>query len=1123
MMETPGRRKRKRATTTVTAQRKFAQGALVPTAAAAGPSNAITSSAERRDASATSDDSNIFHSNMSAKSLLDVVSLQSMHSRMDPLVLVEKLKGKNSAAVVNSAQRPVDAINRERGSKVSVNTRSKSRVVKPKVVQLQKHTMCLRERQLINKPVKLSSAGSFRTESLDTESIHSLFVPGKARRVKKNTQKKTPRRNKRQSNFSLEDNRPLMYFVNNSTPSTNTAARVTNTVMGPPTYIPPRNITTPSISINMSQQDEPMSTLSDMEHESCSYQSEIDVMPSPSPHALAPLPTPAPERSKPTSYYSTQGIRRWIDSLSNEEIAPIPSTSTSTQQTDLRYEEATAMVYAGDSWQPVEEVAAARRATPPTMQQVDTFDELTNLDLRYEDSPMETETPMICTADSWHTVEEIVKASRSAFNARCTMCRQCERIEKLIKLTALLMRQKKIDWLAEDSNQKEEEPRAGPSSRPCDSDDLLDGDFICELLPPNRHLVVKITVTTINASKKYTAGLIPRPETAVTKRFSLNQHEHILDEVIETLSLRLGDPPSHLVSGSRDRPPQFEIPDFIKNPEKEIDDSMDNKTILEAPTFFPTLKELELDGLEVNLPKFYNVVQRLGGLEHVIDKKKWGKVADEMKLNRNPMIERKLDSIYFKYLLPFDTLSDEERAELLLRVEKAWNRKYQKLLDRASNPLLRQQCILDPTKAPAPSSSSQNDVNDDAIRDIEDCIKPGIKMTLAKFRKIASTAYENLFRNNAVLPKDIEDEYWRQVTLANDHICVHSAHVDTREQGLGFVPRSDGDYRQEPLNLKGVSAHPSNVLKSLGPVLGVTIPTLHLGMVFSTSCWHRDPHSIPWIEYSHHGAMKIWYGVAEQDESEFQNRLKTLNPAACQQKRLWLSSDITMVPPPLLRERAVKVYRLEQLPGEYVMVMPRAYSCYISTGYNVSESAYFATERWLDNLKPVFDEVRESCEPTMFALEQILKCIAEDPNSKISVLKRMKPTLDRVFGDEIENRRAVERKGVKSFLKDKPRHDNRGRGRRPMNNQSSQPPAWNVRDEDECEICRCTLYLSKGVHLPTRDSCLCLDHFLQVLATTTYEKTPVSELEAHYFYSTEELLNTMKIVRSRLELGDNPR
>lgn len=41
--------------------------------------------------------------------------------------------------------------------------------------------------------------------------------------------------------------------------------------------------------------------------------------------------------------------------------------------------------------------------------------------------------------------------------------------------------------------------------------------------------------------------------------------------------------------------------------------------------------------------------------------------------------------------------------------------------------------------------------------------------------------------------------------------------------------------------------------------LGVTIPTLHVGMLFTTGCWYRDPHSLPWIEYLHTGASKIWY------------------------------------------------------------------------------------------------------------------------------------------------------------------------------------------------------------------------------------------------------------------------
>lgn len=59
-------------------------------------------------------------------------------------------------------------------------------------------------------------------------------------------------------------------------------------------------------------------------------------------------------------------------------------------------------------------------------------------------------------------------------------------------------------------------------------------------------------------------------------------------------------------------------------------------------------------------------------------------------------------------------------------------------------------------------------------------------------------------------------------------------------------------------NLQMLSQNSGNVLRSLGPVLGVTVPTLHVGMIYSTSCWHRDPHGLPWIEYMHTGPEKIW-------------------------------------------------------------------------------------------------------------------------------------------------------------------------------------------------------------------------------------------------------------------------
>jgi hypothetical protein len=41
-------------------------------------------------------------------------------------------------------------------------------------------------------------------------------------------------------------------------------------------------------------------------------------------------------------------------------------------------------------------------------------------------------------------------------------------------------------------------------------------------------------------------------------------------------------------------------------------------------------------------------------------------------------------------------------------------------------------------------------------------------------------------------------------------------------------------------------------------IAGVTVPTLHVGMLFTTCCWYRDPHGLPWVEYLHTGANKIW-------------------------------------------------------------------------------------------------------------------------------------------------------------------------------------------------------------------------------------------------------------------------
>ena len=90
-------------------------------------------------------------------------------------------------------------------------------------------------------------------------------------------------------------------------------------------------------------------------------------------------------------------------------------------------------------------------------------------------------------------------------------------------------------------------------------------------------------------------------------------------------------------------------------------------------------------GLEVDLPALYHAVQSFGGLSEVIQKKKWTKIADYLRVARGSNVNaaaNKLDDIYVKWLLPYDTLSQVERDELLRLVDEEWQEKNKKKMDR---------------------------------------------------------------------------------------------------------------------------------------------------------------------------------------------------------------------------------------------------------------------------------------------------------------------------------------------------------------------------------------------------------------------------------------------------------
>ncbi|XP_036138243.1 protein Jumonji [Monomorium pharaonis] len=503
-----------------------------------------------------------------------------------------------------------------------------------------------------------------------------------------------------------------------------------------------------------------------------------------------------------------------------------------------------------------------------------------------------------------------------------------------------------------------------------------------------------------------------------------------------------------------------------------------------------------IGGMEVDLPHLYQTVQSLGGLKEVIEKKKWQKVADGMKIPKSAQDRvTKLDDIYCKYLLPYDTLSPDERDKLFDQVETEWMRKENKALQRQE------------------MSSNDNDEeeDEDSSDEIEECIVKGRNMPLNAFYRIARNTQRMWFGENqrgneaeGASADEVESAFWKHVAERKRHICVHAASIDSSGRGFGFSVAKNSPFARHPWNLKVLTNNAGSVLRALGPLMGVTVPTLHVGMLFSACCWYRDPHGLPWIEYLHTGAKKIWYGIPNEHNNNFQEALSKMVPRYCKNKTIWLPSDTAMVPPDLLVSNGVSLCQIVQEPGQFIIVFPKAFTSSICTGYVVSESVYFAQSSWLETAEQVFKDIQDSCEPSIFSFERLLFNIINDTRSHVDILKQILPSVIKIREKELDYRKQLENAGLTN------------RKRLPLPESGKGKKGKKVKEDDgdfECETCRANLFVSL-VNNSQDDSVYCLPHALHLISC---KKQILRHCTLMYTYDEDELDELIHKLKNRIE------
>lgn len=185
----------------------------------------------------------------------------------------------------------------------------------------------------------------------------------------------------------------------------------------------------------------------------------------------------------------------------------------------------------------------------------------------------------------------------------------------------------------------------------------------------------------------------------------------------------------------------------------------------------------------------------------------------------------------------------------------------------------------------------------------------------------------------------------------------------------GQLMRATEQMAYTPWNLRLFAFLPGciNLQKFMGchALRGVTTPYAYIGAPFASFAWHVEDHHLFSVNYHHAGAPKTWYGVPADHADLFETVMETRVFSSSRSKKsssgqqdddrptekpadakLEAKNVLTSLRP-LLKSR-VKVGRVVQTAGRFVVTFPRAYHAGFSHGFNIGEAVNFGTESWID-------------------------------------------------------------------------------------------------------------------------------------------------------------------------------
>nr|XP_057902844.1 protein Jumonji isoform X2 [Doryrhamphus excisus] len=570
-----------------------------------------------------------------------------------------------------------------------------------------------------------------------------------------------------------------------------------------------------------------------------------------------------------------------------------------------------------------------------------------------------------------------------------------------------------------------------------------------------------------------------------------------------------------------------------------------------------------IGGCEVDLARFFQLINDMGGMQQVMDLKKWTKLADLLRIPKSAQDRlAKLQEAYLQYLLSYDSLGAEERLRLQGEVLQEKRR-----LESRHGPLEGLSDSTAPSALALPRYEPKNGLAGGVVggggaaghhrangvyqhlKELEAQVKAGRRRLFAqekhgsedreeeekdshgvlgeqhkciyKGKSVSLTNFFRIARNTMTMcfhkepgAAEVEQEYWRIVEQRDGHVAVHCGKVDTSTHGSGFPTGKSEPFSKHGWNLTVLPNNSGSILRHLGAVPGVTIPWLNVGMVFSTSCWSRDQNRLPYIDYLHTGADCIWYSVPAEEKSKLDKVVHTLLQANGTPGLEMLEKNV-MISPEVLSREGIKVHRTVQRSGQFVVCFPGAFVSKVCCGYSVSETVHFATPHWMNLGYQAAKDLKCRRIAKPFSMEKLLYQIAtaESKRDNGLLLTTISTLLKDLRNIEMRQRQELYKAGLLSTAR-YGAHDG-GVGAAAGEGRKKPRGKWMTLESSErrCQICQDLCYLSMVVQ-ETDNVVFCLECALRYVE----KHKSCRGLKMMYRYDEEQINNLVNQVCGRAML-----